>query len=167
MIVTNYPLVDLSNTLPHFRMHHLPRKHKKGGGVFLLSHKGLQVTENQLMVFKSFEYMDFYVTDTKSPPLRLVAIYRPPPSQTNKLTVTTFFRVFSTLLEVVSIDPFLSGISISTSMLIVITMPTLWRTCWNLLDSNSTSRVPLIAVDILLTFLSQGRLTILSQMWKS
>ena len=49
--------------------------------------------------------MDFYVTETKSPPLRLVAIYRPPPSQTNKLTVTAFFREFSTLLEVLSIDP--------------------------------------------------------------
>ena len=46
--------------------------------------------------------MNFYVTETKSTPLRLVFIYRPPPSQTNKLTVTAFFKEFSTLLEVVS-----------------------------------------------------------------
>lgn len=99
------PLADLSTTLPHFRMHHLPRKHRKGGGIFLLSHRGLDVKENHLMEFKSFEYMDFNVSETKSPPLRLVAIYRPPPSKENKLTVTGFFRDFSTLLEVISIDP--------------------------------------------------------------
>ena len=55
----NYPLADLSYTLPHFCMHHVPRKHKKGGGVFLLSHKGLQVTENQLKAFKSFSIWIF------------------------------------------------------------------------------------------------------------
>ena len=95
-------LADLKYTLPHFNIYHVPRTERKGGGVFLLAHSGLNVKQNDTHQFSSFEYMDSTV-HCGSSSVRLLTIYRPPPSKENKLTPKMFFKDFSTLLESVSI----------------------------------------------------------------
>jgi hypothetical protein len=101
----DHPLADLGSSLPYFQVHHLPRTEKRGGGIFLLSHKGIDVKENEVNQYPSFEYMDFFVKSPSSSPLRLLVIYRPPPSKYNHLTPKMFFKDFSTLLESISIEP--------------------------------------------------------------
>lgn len=101
----NHPMADLGKSLPHFQFHHLPRTEKRGGGIFLLSRKGIDVKENEVNDYRSFEYMDFFVKSSSSSPLRLLVIYRPPPSQSNHLTPNMLFNDFSSLLESLSIEP--------------------------------------------------------------
>ena len=48
--------------------------------------------------FESMEYMDLSVTTSNSS-LRLLTIYRPPPSKKNKTTHNMFLNEFSVLLE--------------------------------------------------------------------
>ena len=100
----NHALADFSTTLPNFSFHHSPRLSGKGGGVGVLVHKGLSVTKNQQLVFRSFEYIDLTLKSTQSADLRLVVIYRPPSSGRKAQPVCTFFDELSTLLEILCIN---------------------------------------------------------------
>ena len=93
----NRVLSDLRNSLPNYVLYHVPRK-KRGGGVAVLLRKGFDVAINKPLCFTSFEYIDMMIS---SGPLsvRLLTIYRPPPSKANKTTVMAFFDEFSILVE--------------------------------------------------------------------
>ncbi|XP_072033073.1 uncharacterized protein [Amphiura filiformis] len=98
------PLADIINTLPHFAIHHAPRVNRRGGGVCLIVHRGFNVRLNDIHIFQSFEYLDVLLSNGSSS-IRLVIIYRPPPSTENKLTVKMFMTEFSQRLETLTIAP--------------------------------------------------------------
>ena len=97
------PIADIVNTLPHFTIQHAPRVNRRGGGVCLIAHRGFNVRLNEVQTFQSFEYLDALLSNGGSAALRLVTIYRPPPSTENKLTVNMFMSEFSKLLETLTI----------------------------------------------------------------
>lgn len=66
-------------------------REKRGGGVAVLCKKPLLAKVNPAKRFKSFEYMDTLLKSC-SKLLRLVVVYRPPPSNKNKSTNELFFR---------------------------------------------------------------------------
>ena len=74
------------------------------GGVAVILNSQFQCKKNALMTFKSFEYLDITVT-IKSLALRVVVIYRPPPSKAFKCTFNEFLQKLSTLLEVLTLAP--------------------------------------------------------------
>ena len=82
-----------------FAFHHLPRKHSRGGGVALLYKSRFKLKKlSPNISFKSFEFTDCTLIYA-STSLRMVVVYRPPPSQKNRLSVTLFLDEFSSLLE--------------------------------------------------------------------
>ena len=69
-----------------------------GGGVGLLYKTVLNVKSRPTNPsFKRFEYMDCTFIHYKS--VRIIVVYRPPPSTDNALTVDLFFNEFSILME--------------------------------------------------------------------
>ena len=75
--------------------------------------------------FRSFEHIDLTISSGSSS-IRLVTIYRPPPSTENKLKVLDFLAEFSTLFEPLTFasnNLLLTGDLISTSMYLMIVMP--------------------------------------------
>ena len=73
----------------------------RGGGVGVIFKKSLKPKLASRKVFKSFEYIDIsFKIATKV--LRVVAIYRPPPSTRNKLTCNDFFSDFTSFLELLA-----------------------------------------------------------------
>ena len=97
----NRVLADLKNALPHFDLHHIPRK-KRGGGVAVLLRKGFNIVSNTSVTsFKTFEHMDLTIS-SKSSSIRLIVVYRPPPSKANELTKKGFFEEFERLVEILS-----------------------------------------------------------------
>ena len=86
-----------------FVFKHVPRSEwgeDTGGGVGLLYNRSIKLQQRPVQNFNSFEIIDFdlsmAVTNTK---LRILVIYRPPPSINNELTVNMFLNDFSDLLE--------------------------------------------------------------------
>ena len=71
-----------------------------GGGVALLSKKALKVKNcsTAKRKFKSFEYVELSLNHL-STNLRIVIVYRRPPSSSNQSTVVLFFNEFPILLE--------------------------------------------------------------------
>ncbi|KAJ8034276.1 hypothetical protein HOLleu_21042 [Holothuria leucospilota] len=98
----NEVLADLSCYLPNFSVLHCPRSSSRGGGIGLLIKSGFKVKENEAQRFVSFELMDTTIS-SGSTFLRIITIYRPPPSSRNKLTPRMFFSEFSVLLESIAI----------------------------------------------------------------
>ena len=95
----NPALATISQTLPNFDIHHIPRS-TPGGGVGVLLEKGFNVVLNKNIPVCSFEYIDLTVRSSSAPcHIRLVVIYRPPKSRKNRQTPNVFFGEFSTLLE--------------------------------------------------------------------
>ena len=90
---------EINETTPNgYAFLHAPR-HTRGGGVAVVYRKSLHLKQNPTYdKFKSFEHMDLTVKSA-SKYLRIIVIYRPPPSKNNNLTESTFFSEFSTLLE--------------------------------------------------------------------
>ncbi|XP_063960265.1 uncharacterized protein LOC135155265 [Lytechinus pictus] len=101
----SHSLAILKETLPHLDFHHIPRYSGRGGGVGVLLHKGYHVSRNPLEYFKSFEYLDLNVSSSKFCSFRLIALYRPPASKKNKTPLGTFFKEFSSLLEILLSSP--------------------------------------------------------------
>ncbi len=93
-------LSDLEKALPDHEFHHIPRL-TRGGGVGVLLRKGFKINVNTPSIFRSFEHIDLTVSSNSSA-VRLLTIYRPPPSKANKLNSGLFFTEFSTLVESVS-----------------------------------------------------------------
>ncbi|XP_048587372.1 uncharacterized protein LOC125570182 [Nematostella vectensis] len=96
-------VADVINTLRDFDFIHLPRA-GRGGGIGFFLRKALNVKPNTSTVFKALEYVDLSNTASSSS-MRLVTVYRPPPSKVNKLTTRMFFDDFSVLLEHLAMDP--------------------------------------------------------------
>ena len=71
---------------------------KRGGSVAVLCKKSLKAKTNLVKRFNSFEYMDIML-ESNSKSLRVVVVYRPPPSRTNGFTTELFLNEFETFLE--------------------------------------------------------------------
>ena len=71
------------------------------GGVGFFLRKGLNIKQNEITLFNAFEYMDISIS-TPTSSVRLVTVYRPPPSKKNKLSVCMFFSI---LLENLAASP--------------------------------------------------------------
>ena len=91
-------LAEILNSRTDFKVIQAPRENAKGGGVALFFRKVLNTVKNASPKFTSFENLDFTISYAKFK-VRLVIIYRPPPSRKNKLTVSMFFEEFSQLIE--------------------------------------------------------------------
>lgn len=93
-----HTLADISRTLGHYNITHIPRQNRHGGGIALISKNGLIISRNNHRSYQSMECLDVNVK-SGSKVIRLYIIYRPPPSSKNKLTTSMFFDEFNTLIE--------------------------------------------------------------------
>ena len=99
-------------TPQNYSFNHKPRTSgSRGGGVAVLAKNELQFTEADLFIetdlevrVKSFEYIAGYIP-FNSTCIRIITIYRIPPSQANGIHQGDFIQQFSSLLEVVSTLP--------------------------------------------------------------
>ena len=88
-----------------FTFHQIPRATSEGGGVGLLVRKSFKITTLQPEDYRSFEIVQVLLKSTGNYNLRLVNIYRPPPSPTNALSVALFLDEFRTFLEHLILTP--------------------------------------------------------------
>lgn len=92
--VSDTTIAEILNTLQDYEFVHLPRSTGKGGGVGVLLRKGFMVRQNEATSYTSMEYIDLSITWSNTL-IRLITVYRPPPSKKNKLTTSLFFsRIF-------------------------------------------------------------------------
>ena len=96
-------IADINNCLPDHQIVHQPRS-TRGGGVCAILKKGYCVNRMSTQIFRSFEHLDLQVA-SGSNHLRILIVYRPPPSKKNKQSVPMFLEEFSTLLETLIISP--------------------------------------------------------------
>ena len=80
-----------------YRFFNQPRPSGNGGGVGLLYKANLHVKTRLSHDYRSFEYLDSTIVNTRT--VRLISVYRPPPSPANGLTVDIFLDEFGSLLE--------------------------------------------------------------------
>ncbi len=89
----------LNELVPHnYDILQLNRSTGKGGGIAIIYKKSLKATKLKNCKFKSFEMLHT-TFNVGSDVIRLITLYRPPPSKKNKLTVEMFLSDFSQLLE--------------------------------------------------------------------
>lgn len=83
---------------PRYSLQHVSRRGKRGGGVAIIYKDSFtcKVITRQHAV--SFECLEVYMSDATTC-LRVLVLYRPPPSSKNSLTKGMFFEEFSNLLE--------------------------------------------------------------------
>ena len=81
-----------------YKFIHRPRCSGRGGGVAVVVNKTLNCCRCPDFDAKSFESIELLITAI-SHTIRLVVIYRMPPSKTNKLCKTTFITEFKSYLE--------------------------------------------------------------------
>ncbi|CAB3986429.1 Hypothetical predicted protein [Paramuricea clavata] len=67
------------------------------------SQESLNIKRNVQEVFRSFEYLDSSFLNFLH--IRIIVVYRPPPSSANSLTSTLFFEEFSSFLEGIIVSP--------------------------------------------------------------
>jgi exonuclease III len=93
-------LASAGITPPGYCLHQVPRKHGRSGygGIAVLCKRSLDVKITVPEQCKSFECMEALFT-CDGTCVRLIVIYRPPPSKKNNLTVKDFMTDFSTYLE--------------------------------------------------------------------
>ena len=70
----------------------------RGGGVGILFNKNLRIKPQPSCDFESFEFIDVLLT-YPGKNVRIVNIYRPPPTATNGLTVALFLNELSATLS--------------------------------------------------------------------
>ena len=89
-----------------YNFFHDPRTASHGGGVAVLTKTPFKVVkQQQLANFKNFEAYEAVLKSSGNYNLRLVNIYRPPPSTVNGLSVALFLEEFSTYLEHLKLAP--------------------------------------------------------------
>ena len=91
---------DVTPTNCVFR--HVDRR-SRGGGAGLLCKKVFAFKPKPWNPFQSFLIID--MTMIKPTPLRVIVIYRPPPSTTNGLYHELFFNEFASFLEQINSNP--------------------------------------------------------------
>ena len=77
---------------------HVPRKNRRGGGIGFLYRSTFTVTHNRKQAMRTFEFMDIDVSSPNTY-IKLIIVYRPPPSNKNKLTFADFLGEFSKFIE--------------------------------------------------------------------
>ncbi|CAB3997546.1 Hypothetical predicted protein [Paramuricea clavata] len=87
-----------------YHFYHITRKNARGEGVGLLLKKYIKVKKQSQRKFSSFEYMDVTL-NCRNTYTRMIVIYRPPPSKTNKLSSSIFFEEFCIFVEQLIILP--------------------------------------------------------------
>ena len=87
-----------------YRFSSRPRRGRRGGGVGVLTRANIAVKTFPPAPFTSFEHQDVQLSIAKTH-LRLIIIYRPPPSTKNKLTPALFLEQFLVLLEQICAIP--------------------------------------------------------------
>nr|XP_054768161.1 uncharacterized protein LOC129275690 [Lytechinus pictus] len=97
-------IADLKSTLPNYEILHCPRKTSRGGGICVIHRSSATTSVKEIHKFSSFELLDLSIRFSPSSVLHLYAVYRPPPSSSNKLTCGMFTSEFFTLLESAAID---------------------------------------------------------------
>ncbi len=117
-----------------YTLHHIPRSSgRRGGGVGVLINNSIKLTSHlePVNVAESFESMEMIITIV-SISVRLVVIYRMPPSKQNKIKRSTFITEFSDYIEKLS--------CLSCNLMIVGDFNINW------LDFNGNERKQLYAV---------------------
>lgn len=89
---------DISNTLIGYDIVHVRRKCRHGGGVASIVRKVFIIAKNSTSNYKEMACLDINV-NFGNRSLRLISVYRPPPSSKKKLTHSMFFDDFSCLIE--------------------------------------------------------------------
>ena len=89
-------------TMPGYTFTHVPRRQHtnttaRGGGVATMHKSNIKMTSKSSWKAKSFENIE--VTLSSSSTVKLVVIYRPPPSKRNKSTVGLFLSEFQDFLQ--------------------------------------------------------------------
>ena len=80
--------------LSHRRFfHHIPRDDANGGDVGFLEKKSIQIRKQSQTNFRSFEYLDLLLKYPRGC-IRVVTVYRPPPSKENGLMENDFLMNF-------------------------------------------------------------------------
>jgi hypothetical protein len=91
--------VEIGNMTPEgFSVFHRPRDSGKGGGVAVIARDTLKARVCKYRCFDTFENIELCVTRGKET-VRLVCVYRPPPSAKNQLTVGGFLTDFQSFLS--------------------------------------------------------------------
>ena len=85
---------DITNTLPDFQIHQLPRSGKSCGGICVILRKGYDVKTTSHK-YNTFECLELSISNGLKDAIRLFVIYRPGSVKVTK----EFFTEFSTLLE--------------------------------------------------------------------
>ena len=98
----NVAVGSLTSTLKGYNFISRPQKSRNGGGVAVLVRKTIKSKLNCGLKFKTFGYLDVSLGSNM---VRLVLIYRPPPSRANGFTVNGFMGEFSSLLEQLALAP--------------------------------------------------------------
>lgn len=88
---------EICTALQGYSFISVPRHARTGGGVAFVVRETLNPKRNKSSKYITFEHLD--VTLLTAAPVRIVLIYRPPPSMSNKCNVSQFFEEFATLLE--------------------------------------------------------------------
>lgn len=95
-----YSIRDITPTNYVFK--HIDRK-SRGGGVGLIYNKAFNFKSKPRNEFRSFELIDVVISGSNS--IRVTVIYRPPPSNTNHLTLELFFTESRAFLEEINNEP--------------------------------------------------------------
>ena len=98
----NDKAVEKDITPAGFKFVHLPRPAGRGGGIGIIHKKQLDVRLQDITIFQSFEHMQLLIKSFEKW-IRVLVVYCPTPSATNKLTVSLFLSEFTTLLANLSI----------------------------------------------------------------
>ena len=89
----------IKDMLPNgYSIEHTPRPTGKGGGVAIIHRSSLQLRKETTDTFRSFEHV---ACRLKTPKLsvRVVVVYRPPPSAKNGLTTAIFFDEWGRFID--------------------------------------------------------------------
>ena len=93
-----------------YKIEQLPRNYADVGGVALVYRRCFKVKKDVQTIHRSIELINIHITSACNHNLRLVVIYRSPPSLENGFTVRIFLEEFSSFLE---------GLVLTTSALLV------------------------------------------------
>ena len=88
----------LAELMPEaYQCEHTPRVTRGGGGVALIMKKSIPCQKICTNAYRTFEYMESLLGT--SPPLRIVVLYRPPPSQARYAPFCDFIADFDSYLQ--------------------------------------------------------------------